>query len=82
MKGVASINPIFQPFNSISSPQVFSIDPFIVADTRHHSVYFRSENISLKIEPKIIINTCYSKKYGVVMLLTEDGRLRIYTENL
>ena len=81
MKGVASINPIFQPINSISHPYIFSIDPLIVADTRYQTVYFKSENISLKIDPKTIINTCYSRKYGTIMLLTEDGRLRVYTEN-
>lgn len=79
MKGIASINPTFQPIDSISHPHILSIDPLIVASTRYHAVYFKSERTCLKIEPKTIINGCYSKTYGVIMLLTEDGRLRIYT---
>lgn len=76
MKGSASVNPMFEPM-AINHPTIFSINPLIAIDA--HRLYFRSSNNSIRWDHKSIINCCYSAKYGALIILSEEGRLHIFT---
>lgn len=78
MKGSASVNPLFESVEIKNmNPTVYSIDPLVAAD--NHRLYFTSNNMSIKWEHKSIINCFYSKRYGAILILCEDGRLYVYT---
>jgi hypothetical protein len=57
MKGTASVNPIFEPYD-ITNPHVFTIQPLLVSDA--HRLYFKQKNNSTKWEHKSVINCCFS----------------------
>lgn len=79
MKGTASVNPIFEPYD-ITNPHVFTIQPLLVSDA--HRLYFKQKNNSTKWEHKSVINCCFSQKYGAIIILSEEGRLHIFTDSL
>jgi hypothetical protein len=77
MKGSLYANPTFLKKN-IRKPTVISTRPLVAYD--ENRLFFN--NLSIKWEAKDIVNCTYSKLHKVLLVLADDCRIHVFTEEL
>lgn len=77
MHGTVYANPTFIRKN-IKQPTIISIHPLVAYD--EHRLYFN--NTSVKWDFKDIVNCTFSNTYKVLLVLTDDYKIYVFTENL
>lgn len=77
MQGTVYANPTFIRKN-IKQPTIISIHPLVAYD--EHRLYFN--NTSVKWDFKDIVNCTFSNTYKVLLVLTDDYKIYVFTENL
>ena len=77
MKGTIYANPTFIRKN-MKSPTVISVNPLVVYD--ENRLYFNDH--SFKWEFKDIVNCTFSPTYKVLLVLTDDYKIYVFTEQL
>ena len=74
MKGTFYANPTFVRLN-IRQPTIISVHPLVVYDEKR--LFFNS--LSIKWEHKDIVNCTYLHHYKVLLVLTDDYKIYVFT---
>lgn len=77
MQGTIYANPTFIKKN-IKQPTIISINPLVAYD--EHRLYLN--NTCIKWDFKDIVNCTFSNIYKVLLVLTDDYKIYVFTENL
>ena len=77
MKGTLYANPTFIRKN-IRQPMLISISPLVAYD--EHRLFFN--NLSMKWVYKDIVNCTYLENYQVLLVLTDDYKIYVFTNQL
>jgi hypothetical protein len=77
MKGTLYANPTFIK-KGIHNPKIILTKPLVAYN--EHRLYFN--HISIKFDCEFIVNCTYSEEYKVLLILTDDYKIHVFTENL
>lgn len=78
MKGHLSVSPTFEPL-PVPKCKIVSMDPLLFFDDKH---LYNASGKSIPWESKDIIDITHSKLHGIILILCEDWKVYVLTENL